>query len=96
MPRGSVPPEVERYALQVRASSPLMSESAVWATAWSIFCKHKSPKSPHCKLKTSEYFNRRRRAARLHEDIEAGRYPPSRRKVVSPFTLTQGWKRKGR
>jgi hypothetical protein len=94
MPRGSVPEEVERYAKRVRASNPFYSEAAVWATAWSIFCKSKKPKSPHCKLQTSEYFNKRRRAARLHEDIEAGRYPPSRRKVVRPLSLTQGWKLK--
>lgn len=61
MPRGSVPATVERYAAQIRAKNPLYSEAAVWATAWSIYCKYKAPSSRHCKKRRGEYLTSKSR-----------------------------------
>jgi hypothetical protein len=45
----SIPKDVERYKKEVEKDNPSYSEEQVWATAWSIYCKHKNPGSSHCK-----------------------------------------------
>jgi hypothetical protein len=52
----SIPEEVERYYEEVIDDNPDYSESQAWATAWSIYCKHKNPDSPHCRKDRDEYF----------------------------------------
>jgi hypothetical protein len=64
VPQGSVPTAVERYALLVRARNPLYPEAAVWATAWSIYCKHKKPNDPHCRRPPSRYLTGSRKRLR--------------------------------
>jgi hypothetical protein len=52
----SIPEEVESYYEEVIDDNPDYSESQAWATAWSIYCKHKNPDSPHCRKDCDEYF----------------------------------------
>tara|TARA_Y100000593_G_C4154172_1_gene258599 strand:+ start:25 stop:339 length:315 start_codon:yes stop_codon:yes gene_type:complete len=52
----NIPAKVDEYAESVREKNPDYDESQVWATAWSIYCKHKNPNSEHCKMETNEYF----------------------------------------
>lgn len=52
----TMPSPVDKYYEEVKKSNPDYSEEQAWATAWSIFCKHKAPGSPHCKKPTSEYL----------------------------------------
>lgn len=52
----NIPPKVEKYVKQIRESSPDYDEAKVWATAWSIYCKHVNNGSPHCKRDREEYF----------------------------------------
>jgi hypothetical protein len=51
-----VPADVERYVKDIKKKSPDYDDAKVWATAWSIFCKHKDPGSDHCKKKPAQYF----------------------------------------
>lgn len=53
---GDIPADVERYVKEVKESNPDYDEAQVWATAWSIYCKHKNPGSDHCQMPTSDYF----------------------------------------
>lgn len=43
-----MPSPVDKYYKQVTKDNPDYSESQAWATAWSIYCKHKNPGSDHC------------------------------------------------
>ena len=52
----NIPAKVDEYAESVREKNPDYDESQVWATAWSIYCKHKNPNSEHCKMDKDEYF----------------------------------------
>jgi hypothetical protein len=59
MPRESIPADVERYVKEIKESSPDYSEEQVWATAWSIFCKHKKPgDTEHCTMPASSYLKK--------------------------------------
>lgn len=51
-----MPAEVERLAKRIQASNPSYTPSQAWATAWSVYCKHKRPSSPHCRRPPSAYF----------------------------------------
>ena len=51
-----MPSPVDKYVKQVKESNPDYSEAQAWATAWSIYCKHKNPGSEHCKKDPSEYL----------------------------------------
>lgn len=44
-----VPKDVERYVKEVKEKNPGYSDEQAWATAWTIYCEHKNPGSPHCK-----------------------------------------------
>lgn len=44
----SVPEEVEALVREIRERSPGYSDAQVWATAWSVYCKHLEPGSEHC------------------------------------------------
>ncbi len=52
----AAPKQVDKYFDEVKESNPDYSDQQAWATAWSIFCKHKSPGSPHCHKDPSEYL----------------------------------------
>ena len=54
---GSIPADVERYHKEVVEGNPNYSEEQAWATAWSIYCKHKQPGSEHCKQ--DEYLTKK-------------------------------------
>lgn len=43
-----MPGPVDKYFDQVKKDNPSYSDEQAWATAWSIFCKHKKPNSEHC------------------------------------------------
>lgn len=51
-----MPAKVDEYFKQVKEDNPGYSDSQAWATAWSIFCKHKDPDSKHCRKDRSEYL----------------------------------------
>lgn len=51
-----MPGPVDDYFKKVKKDNPSYSDEQAWATAWSIYCKHKNPGSEHCKKPTSEYF----------------------------------------
>lgn len=51
-----MPSPVDKYFDQVKEQNPSYSDSQAWATAWSIYCKHKNPGSDHCHKPPSEYL----------------------------------------
>ena len=51
-----MPSQVDDIKKNVQKNNPDYSESQAWATAWSVYCKHKNPSSEHCKRKPSEYL----------------------------------------
>ena len=51
-----MPGPVDKYFKEVKEGNPSYSDAQAWATAWSIYCKHKNPGSDHCKMPTSEYL----------------------------------------
>lgn len=53
---GDIPADVERYVKEVKESNPDYDDAQVWATAWSIYCKHGNPGSEHCHMDTNDYF----------------------------------------
>ncbi len=66
MPRESIPADVERYVKEVQEANPDYSEEQAWATAWSIYCRHKKPGDPeHCTMPASEYLKGRSASARI-------------------------------
>jgi hypothetical protein len=53
-----MPSPVDKYFKSVKEKNPSYSDEQAWATAWSIFCKHKNPGSPHCHKPTEEYLKK--------------------------------------
>jgi hypothetical protein len=51
-----MPVDVDRYFKEVKDANPDYSDEQAWATAWSIYCRHKNPGSDHCQKDTSEYL----------------------------------------
>lgn len=58
-----MPSPVDKYFKQVKESNPEHTDAQAWATAWSIFCKYKSPGSEHCQKDPGEYFKNRKKEA---------------------------------
>jgi hypothetical protein len=44
----SAPAQVDKYFKKVKKDNPSYDDSQAWATAWSIYCKHKNPGSKSC------------------------------------------------
>lgn len=57
----SAPEKVEPYFKKVKKQNPDYSDSQAWATAWSIYCKHKKPSDESCHQ--DEYFSGRSKKA---------------------------------
>jgi hypothetical protein len=53
-----MPSPVDKYFKEVKKSNPGYSDEQAWATAWSIYCKHKNPGSPSCHKPTDEYLKK--------------------------------------
>jgi hypothetical protein len=51
-----MPSPVDKYFEQVKEQNPSYSDEQAWATAWSIYCKHKNPGSDHCHKPAGEYL----------------------------------------
>jgi len=51
-----MPSPVDKYHEKIKKDNPDYSDEQAWATAWSVFCKHKNPGSPHCHKPQSEYL----------------------------------------
>jgi hypothetical protein len=68
----NIPKEVEDYAKEVAEGNPSYDEAQVWATAWSIYCRYKSPGSEHCTKAPGEYF-----PGRMARDVEGLRPRPA-------------------
>lgn len=51
-----MPSPVDKYFKSVKEKNPSYSDEQAWATAWSIYCKHKNPGSPSCHKPTEEYL----------------------------------------
>ena len=64
-----MPSPVDKYYKQIKKDSPSYSDEQAWATAWSIYCKHKNPGSPHCHKPTEEYL-KGKEASDLVRDFE--------------------------
>lgn len=62
-----MPTPVDKYFDQVKKDNPSYSDEQAWATAWSIYCKHKNPGSEHCHKPSSEYL-KGKSAARAFQD----------------------------
>jgi len=52
----AMPSPVDKYVKKVRENNPDYTDAQAWATAWSIYCKHKNPGSEHCKKPADEYL----------------------------------------
>lgn len=50
------PPEVRRYFEETKKASPHYDDAQAWAVAWSRYCKHAQPSSPHCNKGRFQYF----------------------------------------
>jgi hypothetical protein len=57
----SAPQKVEPYFKKVKKQNPGYSDAQAWATAWSIYCKHKNPSDESCHQE--EYFPGRSKKA---------------------------------
>jgi len=51
-----MPSPVDKYFKEVKDGNPSYSDEQAWATAWSIYCRHKAPGSPHCHRSPDEYL----------------------------------------
>jgi hypothetical protein len=51
-----MPTPVDKYFKEIKKDNPSYSDEQAWATAWSIYCKHKNPGSEHCKKPAGEYL----------------------------------------
>lgn len=84
-----MPSPVDKYFKQVKKDNPSYSDEQAWATAWSIYCKHKSPGSEHCHKPADEYLKGKkaglvvRVASRFKEDAE----PSLAERVASRFKM---------
>jgi len=75
-----IPKAVERYYNDVKAGNPGYSDSQAWATAWSIYCKHKRPGSPHCRRPSETYMaNPKRRSTKK---VKRARKNPTKASVA--------------
>lgn len=54
-----MPSPVDKYFEKVKKENPSYSDEQAWATAWSIYCKHKNPGSDHCHKDLDEYLKGR-------------------------------------
>lgn len=61
-----MPSPVDKHFKQIKEDNPSYTDEQAWATAWSVFCKFKSPGSPHCHKPTEEYL---KKEARLVTDF---------------------------
>jgi|WetSurMetagenome_2_1015567.scaffolds.fasta_scaffold504493_2 hypothetical protein len=61
-----MPSPVDKYYKQIKRDNPSYSDEQAWATAWSIYCKHKNPGSPSCHKPTEDYLKK----AKLITDFE--------------------------
>jgi hypothetical protein len=60
----SAPKKVEPYFKKVKDQNPDYSDSQAWATAWSIYCKHKKPDDKSCHQ--DDYFTGKQASPALH------------------------------
>jgi hypothetical protein len=74
-----IPKEVEEKAKEVEKGNPGYDDAKVWATAWSIYCKHIEPGSDHCSKKPGEYL--KKKATELEDFSKAGRDAGAKKKV---------------
>lgn len=58
-----MPSPVDKYFKEVKRDNPEYTDAQAWATAWSIYCKHKAPGSEHCHKDTAEYLKGRGKQA---------------------------------
>lgn len=61
-----MPSPVDRYFDEVKQGNPEYTDEQAWATAWSIYCRHKNPGSEHCHQPTSEYLSGREAGLLVH------------------------------
>lgn len=52
-----MPGPVDKYFKEIKQENPSYSDEQAWATAWSIYCKHKNPGSEHCHKDSGDYLN---------------------------------------
>ena len=52
-----MPAALERLVNRIRQANPKYTAQQVYATAWSVYCKHVNPGSKHCRRPPSAYFS---------------------------------------
>lgn len=77
-----MPSPVDDYFKEVKKDNPSYSDEQAWATAWSIYCKHKNPGSEHCQKPTSEYLKGKKAA---EEALQAFQNDVTARRVLDRF-----------
>jgi hypothetical protein len=60
----NLPKELEKKVKEIEKGNPSYDEAKVWATAWSVYCKHINPGSPHCKKKNKGDYLKSKKAAK--------------------------------
>jgi len=63
-----MPSPVDKYFKSVKEKNPSYTDEQAWATAWSIYCKHKNPGSEHCHKPAGEYLKGKSAALREFQD----------------------------
>jgi len=81
----AAPEQVDKYFEQVKKDNPSYDDSQAYATAWSIYCKHKNPGSPSCHQ--DEYLTGKNASGTVAEKVlsrfEEGK-PANPKKNLSP------------
>jgi hypothetical protein len=60
-----MPGPVDKYFKEVKEGNPSYTDEQAWATAWSIYCKHKNPGSEHCSKPADAYLKDQGKSASL-------------------------------
>lgn len=96
-----MPSPVDKYYKNVKKNNPSYSDEQAWATAWSIYCKHKNPGSSHCHKPTGEYLKKKEAAQPILDFAEsllvsrvASRYMESMSWPEDLKDKIEGWRRR--
>jgi len=88
-----MPSPVDKYFEEVKKNNPSYSDAQAWATAWSIYCKHKNPGSEHCHQ--DEYLTGKRAGVIVRvasRFLEGARTFDDARKDIFDLLKREGWK----
>lgn len=78
----NLPSRVEELVKEITEKSPKYSEAQVWATAWSIYCKHIKPGDTPCSMGPDGYLTKEAAVAVLRN---LAHQHPNTRGYIVPF-----------